>query len=99
MNNGLDVLNACTITAYDGTTAVGSFDWTGALDTYEVEEVTIDNVAISADTDFDIEITSPDDNASNNSVTASVDAGEHQQRAFLIASGCLPPGSAMGLVQ
>ena len=72
MNNGLDVLNACTITAYDGTTAVGSFDWTGALDTYEVEEVTIDNVAISADTDFDIEITSPDDNASNNSVTASV---------------------------
>ena len=70
MNNGLDVLNACTITAYDGPTAVGSFNWTGVIRHREVEEVTIDNVAISADTDFDIEITSPDDNASNNSVTA-----------------------------
>jgi thiol-disulfide isomerase/thioredoxin len=66
MNNGLETLTACTITAYDGATAVGSVDWTGSLETYDFEDVVV------TDTNFSIEVTSADENGANNEVAAAV---------------------------
>ena len=78
MNNGLDVLSACTITAYDGSTVVGAVDWTGELDTYEVETVEVTTASLTAQTTFDIEITSPDEISTNNSTSATVEPIEQQ---------------------
>ena len=72
MNMGTAPLTACTITAYDGSTPVGSDNWTGALATYETENVTVTTAVISEDTNFDIQITSTDDNVNNNTVSATV---------------------------
>ena len=72
MNNGLETLTACTITAYDGTTAVGSVDWTGSLDTYEFEDVVVTTTSVTTDTNFSIEVTSSDENSANNAVAAAV---------------------------
>ena len=41
MNNGLDNLTSCTITALDNGTEVASTDWSGDLATYEVENVVV----------------------------------------------------------
>ena len=72
MNNGLDALTACTITAYDGANSLGSVDWTGSLATYEVEEVEVTSASLTSSTSINIEVTSGDDNVNNNSVSAEV---------------------------
>ena len=72
MNMGVDPLTSCTITAYDGATAVGSTDWMGNLDTYATEEVLVTTTTIDASTEFTFEITSMDDNAENNSVASGL---------------------------
>ena len=72
MNNGLDALTACTITAYDGATPLGSVDWTGSLTTYELEEVEVTSASLTSSTSITIEVTSGDDNVNNNSVSAEV---------------------------
>ncbi len=72
MNNGLEPLTACTITAYDGATAVGSVDWTGSLGTYEFEDVVVTTTSVASDTNFSIEVSSEDENGINNAVDASV---------------------------
>ena len=72
MNNGLETLTACTITAFDGATAVGSVDWTGSLDTYEFEDVVVTTTSVTTDTNFSIEVTSSDQNGGNNMVGAEV---------------------------
>ena len=72
MNQGLDNLTSCTITAYDGTTAVGSTDWNGSLETYAIEDVVVTTTALDGSTDFDFTITSSDDNAANNSAASGM---------------------------
>ena len=72
MNNGLEPLTACTITAYDGATAVGSVDWTGSLETYDFEDVVVTTTSVTTDTNFNIEVTSADENGANNEVVAAV---------------------------
>jgi thiol-disulfide isomerase/thioredoxin len=72
MNNGLETLTACTITAYDGATAVGSVDWTGSLETYDFEDVVVTTTSVTTDTNFSIEVTSADENGANNEVAAGV---------------------------
>ena len=72
MNQGLENLTSCTITAYDGTTAVGSTDWSGSLETYAIEDVVVTTTALDGSTDFDFTITSSDDNADNNSATSGM---------------------------
>ena len=73
MNNGLDVLSECTIKAFDGSTEVGSVNWSGSLDTYETETVTVTTAApVEEQTTFNIEVTSSDESVANNSVSASI---------------------------
>jgi thiol-disulfide isomerase/thioredoxin len=72
MNEGLDYLTSCTITAYDGANAVGSTDWSGSLETYAIEDVVVTTTTLDGSTDFDFTITSSDDNADNNSAASGM---------------------------
>ncbi len=72
MNQGLNPLTSCTITAYEGSAVVGSIDWTGNLDTYATEEVLVTTTPINASTEFTLEISSSDDNNGNNSVSSGL---------------------------
>ena len=72
MNQGLEPLTACTITAYDGAMAVGSMNWTGYLETYDFEDILVTTTTVTTDTNFSIEVISDDQNSTNNSVAAAV---------------------------
>lgn len=72
MNLGTDVLTSATIEVTGGDSPL-SYDWTGSLDTYETTEVMVGTVDLTGGGTLDIEITSADDNASNNSTTAIID--------------------------
>lgn len=72
-NMGLEPLTACTIKAFDDGVEVLSYDWTGNLSTFGIEEVNIGSYTpVEPNTDLDIEITSADDDVSNNSVNTLI---------------------------
>ena len=72
MNNGLDNLTSCTITAFDNGTEVASTDWSGDLATYEVENVVVGSASFSAVPNLTFEITNADEDATNNSAAGAV---------------------------
>ncbi|WP_306641793.1 T9SS type A sorting domain-containing protein [Sanyastnella coralliicola] len=72
MNLGTEPLTACTIEVFNGGTSIASYDWTGNLDTYAIEEVTVGTVNTGGAADLSIEITSADDNGDNNTVAVSI---------------------------
>lgn len=71
MNLGTDMLTAATIEVSGGLSPL-SYDWTGSLDTYETTEVMVGAVELNGGGTLNIEITSADDNASNNATTALI---------------------------
>jgi len=72
-NMGFETLTAFTIKAFDGATELISYDWTGSLGIYEFTEVTLGDITLAeSNTDIDIQITSADDNTSNNNITANI---------------------------
>ena len=71
-NLGSANLTAATIEVMDGGSSVASVNWTGNLATYAVEQVTVGQVTPSAATNYTIEITSADDNASDNSISQTL---------------------------
>jgi len=70
-NNGLTPLTACTITVTGGVAPV-SYDWTGNLSTYAIDEVNVGTVNMTSAGNLQVSITSADDDASNNNYTASI---------------------------
>ena len=72
-NMGLDNLNACTITAYDNGTEIASTEWTGSLDTYAFADVIVGQASFSEPPILSFEITSADDNDTNNSAVGEVE--------------------------
>ena len=72
MNLGLTNLGYCTIAVMDGATEVLSYDWSGDLGTYAIENVELGTAVFDTDTDFTIEIMSTDENTANNSSSGSV---------------------------
>jgi len=72
MNLGLANLGSCTIAVMDGATEVLSYDWSGDLGTYAVENVELGTAVFDSNTSFTIEITSADENTENNSSSGSV---------------------------
>ena len=71
-NLGSANLTAATIEVMDGGSSVASVNWTGNLATYGVEQVTVGQVTPSAATNYTIEITSADDDASDNSISQTL---------------------------
>jgi len=72
-NMGFDPLTSCTIKAFEGATELLSYDWSGDLSIYEMEEIVIGSITLtSAESDIDIEITSPDDITDNNTVSTTI---------------------------
>jgi thiol-disulfide isomerase/thioredoxin len=72
MNLGLEALTSCQIKVMNGATEVLTYNWSGNLATYAVEEVALGNASFSNTTNFTVEITSSDDNTVNNNVTGTV---------------------------
>ena len=73
-NLGTQPLTSATIQARLGTTVLGSTNWTGNLDTYEVEDVTVANFAPTGSSNITLEITTADGNAANNTASQLVTA-------------------------
>lgn len=72
MNLGVSNLYACTIAVMDGSTELLSYDWSGDLGTYDMLDVPLGGVAFDNSTDFDLVITSVDDNDMNNTSSGAV---------------------------
>jgi hypothetical protein len=72
MNLGLDNLTSCTIEVSSGGTSLLSYDWSGDLETYGIENVDLGTATFDADTEFEINITSADDNDVNNSSAGGI---------------------------
>lgn len=71
-NMGANALTSATIEVFDGATSVLSYNWSGNLGTYDVENVNIGTVSPTNTTTYSIEITSTDDNASDNTLSQTV---------------------------
>lgn len=71
-NFGANTLTSATIEVLDGTTSVSTTNWTGTLDQFEVEEVSLGTVSPTAATTYTIKITSANDDISNDEITASI---------------------------
>ena len=67
-NLGTAPLTAATIEVFDGATSIASTNWTGNLSTYGIDQVTVGQVTPAAATNYSIEITTADDNATDNAV-------------------------------
>lgn len=70
-NNGTTPLTACTITVTGGTAPL-TFNWTGNLATYAVQTVNVGTVALTGPATLNVNITSADDNTSNNATSAPI---------------------------
>ena len=57
---------------FDGATSIASTNWTGNLSTYGIDQVTVGQVTPAAATNYSIEITTADDNASDNAVSQTL---------------------------
>lgn len=73
MNNGTEPLTSCS---FEATTLFGtellSYEWSGNLDTYEIEDIQLGNATFPTTSIFFIDIVSEDDNAENNSVSSTM---------------------------
>ena len=76
MNLGLDNLSAATIEVSAGGSSILSYDWNGDLETYGIENVELGTATFDADTEFEINITSADDNDVNNGSNGAVDLAD-----------------------
>lgn len=65
-NMGTAPLTSATIEARQGSTVLGSVNWTGNLATYAVEEVAVATFTPAGNASITMTVTSPDDNAGNN---------------------------------
>jgi len=72
-NTGTTPLTSATIEARRATTVIGSYNWTGSLNTYELEDVTITPFTPSSPNNtITYNITTPDDEPANNTASNTV---------------------------
>ena len=84
MNLGLDNLTSATLELIVGGNSVLSYNWTGQLDTYGMEDVQMGTYQFNGSTDFSIRITSGDENADNDEIFATVDGATESTSLFYI---------------
>jgi thiol-disulfide isomerase/thioredoxin len=71
-NMGSSPLTAATLAVKQGSTVLSTFNWTGNLGTFEIANVNVGTVTPIGTQVFTIEITSPDDVLSNNTITQTL---------------------------
>ena len=72
-NNGTSPLTSCTITATEGATTIATYNWSGNLATYAIQDVTIGTFTpTTASHNISIQITSADGSAANNAVATTI---------------------------
>ena len=72
-NNGTSPLTSCVITATQGGNTIATYNWSGNLATYGVQNVTIGQYTpTAASQNISIAISSADNNAANNTLTQAV---------------------------
>jgi hypothetical protein len=84
MNLGLDNLTSATLELFIDGSSVMSYDWSGSLDTYAIEDVQMGSHQFNGSTDFSIRITSGDMNEDNDVLFASVDGATESTTLFYI---------------
>ncbi len=84
MNLGLDNLTSATLEMFVGGNSVMSYNWSGNLDTYEIEDVQMGSHQFSGSTEFEIRITSGDENSDNDVVAASVEGASPGTTLFYV---------------
>lgn len=84
MNLGLEALTSATLEMFVNGNSVLSYDWSGNLDTYGMEDVTMGSHQFNGSTEFEIRITSGDMNADNDMVMASVEGANSATTLFYI---------------
>ena len=75
-NMGTGALTAATIEVFDGATSVLSYNWSGNLATYDIESVNLGTVSPTNTTTYSIQITSTDDNASDNTLSQTINTAQ-----------------------
>ena len=75
MNLGLNTLTSATIGMFVNGVQVGFTNWTGSLDTYGIEVVTLPPYAFSGDATYELRVTSGDMDPTNDAVEVEFDAG------------------------
>jgi len=83
-NMGTSALTAVTIEVLDGMTSVLSYNWTGNLATYAMENVSIGTVTPTATTTYAIQITSADDDASNNTLSQTIGTAQETNMSITV---------------
>jgi cytochrome oxidase Cu insertion factor (SCO1/SenC/PrrC family) len=71
-NMGTSPLTSATIAVNQGANTLTTYDWTGDLATYATTQVNVGTVNTGGAADLDIVITSGDDNATNNTISAAI---------------------------
>jgi thiol-disulfide isomerase/thioredoxin len=71
-NFGTTNLTSCSIEVFDGANSVASINWSGNLAQFEVELVTIGTVAPASATTYTAQITSANDDTSNDQVQVAI---------------------------
>ena len=84
MNLGLDNLTSATLELYINGASVLSYNWTGNLDTYGIEDVQMGSYQFDGSTNFSIRVTSGDENAENDITYASVDGATDGTTLFFV---------------
>ncbi|MFZ9029501.1 MAG: T9SS type A sorting domain-containing protein, partial [Crocinitomicaceae bacterium] len=69
-------LTSATIEVFDGATSVLSYNWSGNLSTYDIANVNIGTVNPTNTTTYSIQITSTDDNASDNTLSQTINTAQ-----------------------
>ena len=83
-NMSTENLTACTINVLDGGTNVLSYNWSGNLGTYNIEDVFIGTVTPTASTNYVVELL-VEDNASNNyTTTAEIIRAEETEETITV---------------
>jgi len=72
MNLGTEVLTSATIEVFQAGASVLSYDWTGSVDTYGTEDIMVGTLNTGGSADLSIEITSANDNTTNDAVAISI---------------------------
>ncbi len=71
-NLGTSPMTSATIEARQGSTVLGTTTWTGTLNTYDVTDVPVTNFVAQNNGTITYQITSTDDNATNNNSTQAL---------------------------